>query len=327
MREKVRSLLTNDFEKHLYEACLANLDDVNNVLRYNNFAFSIRELSRHFLKTLAPDENVKRCSWFKEETPNGNLSRGQRIIYAVQRGLTDKILEDMGYDLDELNIFKREMLETVDSLSKYTHIEPETFGMDAVEVERRSNKVLSVFATMVKMMDGCRKKLYDFLDTRISNHVLSDAITQSFDNIDCLAPHYSLEDIYVEDYKITDIDYEHISVDVTGKIDVVLEYGSRYERGNDDGMDVNKSFPFETTVTYTIGSDFPNDDYEVEPFDGDTSEWWQVSEQDEETMIWQMKRESLEENPGSDFPSRIAQQVDNSTYCTFSLWDDVTIRQ
>jgi len=41
--------LSGNFEHDLFEASLHNLDDSSNKLRFNNFAYSIRELTRHIL--------------------------------------------------------------------------------------------------------------------------------------------------------------------------------------------------------------------------------------------------------------------------------------
>lgn len=44
----IKRLLKSQFETDLFEASLASLNKTGNKLRYNNFAYSIRELSRHF---------------------------------------------------------------------------------------------------------------------------------------------------------------------------------------------------------------------------------------------------------------------------------------
>ena len=41
--EKIKQLLSNQFEQDLFEALLASLNDRTNKLRFNNFAYSIRE--------------------------------------------------------------------------------------------------------------------------------------------------------------------------------------------------------------------------------------------------------------------------------------------
>ena len=57
----IYDLATTPFQQELLNACFDNLKDQNNRLRFNNFAYSIRELSRHFLNTLATKEDVVLC--------------------------------------------------------------------------------------------------------------------------------------------------------------------------------------------------------------------------------------------------------------------------
>lgn len=52
--------MKTSFEKDLLEAALKNLEDGKSKLRLNNFAYSARELTRHYLKRLAPDTE-SRC--------------------------------------------------------------------------------------------------------------------------------------------------------------------------------------------------------------------------------------------------------------------------
>lgn len=48
-----KSLIKTQFEQELCEAAFDNLQ-TKSKLRFNNFAYSIRELSRHILHRLAP---------------------------------------------------------------------------------------------------------------------------------------------------------------------------------------------------------------------------------------------------------------------------------
>jgi len=61
---KIKQLLKSDFENKLFNSSVLNLNDKSNDLRYHNFCYSIRELSRHFLHSLAPNVLVENCSWF-----------------------------------------------------------------------------------------------------------------------------------------------------------------------------------------------------------------------------------------------------------------------
>jgi hypothetical protein len=276
--EKIKRLLTNEFELNLFEASLASLSDGNNKLRFNNFAYSIRELSRHFLYNLAPEENVKDCVWFISETENAKPTRNQRIKYAIQGGIDNELLKKWGVDINEINEVINDVKDTINTLSKYTHINPEVFDINLAEVEKRSQEVLESFIGLVETIENYREFLKSFLDGHIEEHMVLSVVTNSFENIDNLAPHYSLEDSEIVLYHVSEINPHEIVVDVSGNVYVTLEYGSRQERREGDGLDIRQSFPFETKIRYQIDEDFPLNSYEVDDYGVDTSSWYDEDE-------------------------------------------------
>lgn len=70
MDERIVSVLAEGFERELYASALHNLNDLNNKLRLNNFAYVMRELMRHVLNRLAPDHSVTKCIWYTNEINN-----------------------------------------------------------------------------------------------------------------------------------------------------------------------------------------------------------------------------------------------------------------
>jgi hypothetical protein len=274
MIEQIKKILSSEFEIGLFESAIYNLNDKGNKLRYNNFAYSIRELSRHFLHRLAPDENVKKCVWFKVETENGLPTRTQRIKYTIQGGINDEILNELGLDSDELNDEVKSIKKTIDSLSKYTHINPESFDLKDEEINEMSTKVLSEFRTFAERIESYRDDLRHFLDGKIEEHIIDGVISNFYGNVDMLAPHHSLEYSEISEYHIIEINQNSIIVEVLGDIHFILEYGSRKERREGDGLDLHESFPFQTKINYEISNDFPSNKFEIEEFDVDTQEWY-----------------------------------------------------
>ena len=273
--EKIRTILSSEFEIKLLDASIASLNDKGNKLRYNNFAYSIRELSRHFLRNLSPDEKIKQCPWFKKETCDGKPSRRQRIKYAIQGGLTDGMLKESGLDIDELEDYIKSISDTINELSKYTHINEEVFDLKDSKVDKMSQQVLSTFADFVKMINSYREFLKQFLDGHIDEHILTSIISSFFETVDQLAPRHSIEYTEVHDYNISEINDGFIVVDVSGFLHVTLEYGSNKERREGDGLDISESFPFETKIKYEISEKFPSDKYSVDEYDVDTSSWYE----------------------------------------------------
>ncbi|WP_345086876.1 hypothetical protein [Flavobacterium cheonhonense] len=270
----MKKILTSQFEIDLFEASLASLNDKTNKLRYNNFAYSIRELSRHFLYSLSPEEKVKKCVWYKTVTTDGKPTRAQRIKYAIHGGISDEILEKWGFDLDELKDQVKTLLENINSLSKYTHINEDVFDLKELEIEKNSKRVLESFQMFVETIDAYKNDIKQFLDGHIEEHMIYSVVTTFFENVDALAPHHSLNYSEVTDYEISEINDEEIIVDVSGYLHVTLEYGSRKEREERDGLDLEESFTFKTKIKYEISEDFPSDKHEIEDYDVDVSDWY-----------------------------------------------------
>lgn len=273
--KRIEEILKTQFEIDLFEASIASLNDKSNKLRYNNFAYSIRELSRHFLKTLAPDSNVKACIWYKQETKNGDPTRAQRIKYAIQGGVNDETLKNIGLEISDLEKKTKAVVDCINSLSKYTHINPEVFDLTDNDVDKNSELVLDTFEEFVNTINEYRSELKKFLDGNIEEKMIESTIYNFFENIDRLAPHNSLESLDVTDYHIEEINDQEIIVSVSGYLNVLLEYGSRKERREGDGLDIEQTFPYKTKIRYEISEYFPSDRCEIDEYDVDTSSWYE----------------------------------------------------
>lgn len=276
----IKKILNSQFERELFEASLESLNDHNNKLRYNNFAYSIRELSRHFLYSLSPEENVKQCSWYKTETPNDQPTRVQRIKYAIHGGISEEILNEWEFDTVELKETIKTIKDAIDSLSRYTHINPEVFNLKEAEINERSHEVLNAFIVFVETIDSYRDELTRFLDGVIEEQMIMSVVSNFFQNVDNLAPHHSLNYSEISDYHIEEINDQEIVVSVSGNIEVTLEYGSRKDRREGDGVDFEESFPFSTKIKYEISEDFPSKNYEIVDYDVDTSSWYGEDEEE-----------------------------------------------
>jgi len=64
MHEQVQQL-KGPLENHLFAAALSNLANQKDPLRFNKVAYSIRELVRHVLARLSPNDRVRWCLWFR----------------------------------------------------------------------------------------------------------------------------------------------------------------------------------------------------------------------------------------------------------------------
>jgi len=242
---KIEKYLDEDFEKELFKTAIYNLKDKKNKLRFNNFAYAIRELTRHFLSRLSPDKEILKCSWYKNEIADkeNGITRKQRAIYAIQGGLSDKFLED---EL-EMNIkdIHKELIASINLLSKYTHIEKKTFYIDEKDTFELSYDVLNNILQFLDMIFILKNEVIEHLYNYIDKEILDTILQETIMDLDLLATHHYIESYNIDYIIIENIDYEKIYLKIYGSLDCKFQYGSNADIKRDDGLIIDKSVPFE----------------------------------------------------------------------------------
>jgi len=280
MQAEIERRLNEGFEKELLQAALGNLENASNPLRFNNFAYAMRELVRHILARLAPDEEVLKCSWYKEETGRKDgISRRQRVYYAVQGGLSDEYVQGE-LDIDVLAVHSS-LRDAVDNLSKHTHIEEKTFNIDDMQVQTYVEEVLSavvrVFVTIVDNHKALVTALWEHLDETTIDAALRETLLA----IDELATHHTIEEIYTDKIEIVGIDSYFVRFEAHGTVSCELQWGSNSDLRRGDGAVLPQSFPFTCELWSPV--DDPEDiQTDENGFGVDTSSWWE-GYYDEET--------------------------------------------
>ncbi len=236
--------VVTDFEERLLRAAFKSLNDLENELAFNNFSYSIRELARHILARLSPDKNVNNAIWYTSEIPvkpNG-VTRAQRIKYAVQGGITDEFIVQV-LDLDIQPLTKR-IIKAIDLLSKYTHIESSTLGISLKKIYDLVNETVEIFQVLFDTIELCKTRIIKRIEREIDDSLLSHSIENTFDEIDILSTHSSVEYCYISEIQIRQITESKIFLSVQGTINVRLQYGSDHDVREGDGAVMGDSFPF-----------------------------------------------------------------------------------
>ncbi|EKT4481573.1 TPA: hypothetical protein U8214_000695 [Pseudomonas putida] len=238
----------SDFELKLYEAAVRNLRDTENRLRFNNFAYAMRELSRHFLKRLAPDDQVVKCSWYKNVTGEvGKLARSERASFAVHGGLAEKFVrEKLHIDLKSMN---KRLKDTIDALSKYTHIEEDVFNLSPADIDRLAAETTETFAEFFETIKRCRDEIASELNEAIGTAAFQEIVMNAVPGMDELSTHQFVDDIYIEDAEVTAIDCKTVYLEVSGTLYVELQYGSGSDIRKGEGTTIDDSFPFACKMT------------------------------------------------------------------------------
>lgn len=266
------ALLSSEFQRRLLVASLMSLRDASNPLSFNNFCAAYRELVRHVLSDLAPDAEIKACTWYApDETSRSGITRGHAITYVLQGGLpSDYVADVLQIDVSDE---KKELIAAINNLHKYTHVNEGTFGIEASRASAEAVLAIEALSSVLGLANQCRTQLARALEGQIHEEVVATAISETIGAIDELATHHSVEEIYVEEVTVTRVGSEYIHLRASGTIGVELQWGSNGDLRRGEGAVGGESFPFSCELQSHV--ECPA---ELEAIEDtlcvDTSSWW-----------------------------------------------------
>lgn len=254
--KQLNSFLTNNFENDLFQAAIVNLNTEYNSLTFNNFAYAMRELIRHILHRSAPDEELRKCSWFKHDSSSNNgITRRQRLQYMIHGGLGIYLLRDM--DLaQEINDACDNLLSQQKILDSFTHISPKTFAISLENSKELAQECITAVIRIISIIDQIKNKVFQKIENTLDDHLLEATLFGSFEEIEILARRASIEQLYVKEFKEITILFDKVIFTVVGKAQCYFEYGSRKEWQEGDGTVIRPSFPFQAKVSVMIQQPF-----------------------------------------------------------------------
>ena len=240
--------LKQGFEQDLFKAAVANVDDANNKLRLNNFAYAMRELIRTVLERLAPDDEVVNAPWFEpnDKDKPDKVTRTQRIKYAIQGWLSDEfITETLGIDHSEND---KQLRKSIDVLSKYTHVTPLTFGMSSVDVTKCVLNVLLQMQCFLMDVAEAHAQIRNAAMECIDEEMIEEFYINTQDDLDIMATHYEVLSYVVTGITPKSKDDGKIILDVSGFVNVRHQYGSAGDMRRGDGFEMKARYPFSSQL-------------------------------------------------------------------------------
>lgn len=268
----IRSYLQEGFEQDLFEASMKNLTDASNPIALNSFSYSLRELIANYLDRVAPVVNTKNCAWFfpNEEATDG-VTRAHKIKYSIQGGLSDEfVINELGIDISNT---VREMSRTINTLSKYTHIRPNTFNLSDETVKTESKKILRAFRDTLKLKALQNAEINESLWCNIDESVIDTAIADAVQGIDELASHHYIEEAQTDEICITHIDDQFVIFLAEGYVQCELQWGSNRDQIRGDGHTMKTSFPFTCYLKSPVADPY-NVATDGSQFEVDSSSWY-----------------------------------------------------
>lgn len=268
--ERLHSYLVTDFE-HAFLNEIFSAFSKPGPLRLNHFSTGLRELIRNVLERMAPDVEVRDCCWSKINDTD-RPTRADRMKYSIQGGLSDwYVANELGITVSDVI---DELKNKVNDLSKYTHVNEETFGLPDEDVCSVARECLEATLSFFERVKQTREDLIDNLGQSVDKHLVDHLMSETIESVDELSSHHWVEGIDSEEVIVTGIYSKHIKLDVTGSIECCLQWGSSSDVKNDMGAVGNETFPL--TAVVVIEFTAPLGKFgQVESYNVDTDSWYQ----------------------------------------------------
>src|SRR6202051_3163930 len=232
--------IDDQFSGWAIEGSLRALADHENPLRLNFFSTGMRILFEHLMNTLSPEDEVVKASWFTPERRDGKPSRGQRVFFAIQGGLSETFVKDeLKVDLPPLRTC---LTDAFAELSKHVHGGENTIIRDQAGQDTVAERTAAAMGAFLDALRECReavlKPIAEALDRVAVDTLLSDAMLE----VDELATHFSVDELYVDTVTVSTIGADKITYKVAGSVEVTLQWGSNSDVRRGDGAESSQSF-------------------------------------------------------------------------------------
>jgi hypothetical protein len=215
---------TDAFSHSCLEGARLALGNPDNPLRLNFFSTAMRILFEHMMDTLVPIDAVMQCAWYKPEKEDGKPTRGQRITYTIQGGLSaDFVIGQLHVDPKPL---RRRLLDAVDECSKQIHAREYSVITDVGEQDAMAAAPIAAVEGLLDALHFCRRAVLEPIMESLDEAAVDTLLNESLVEVDELATHWSLQDVYIDETVVHAIGPDTITFRSTGSIDVILQFGS-----------------------------------------------------------------------------------------------------
>jgi hypothetical protein len=248
------------FSPHLQtilRGILRSFADLENPLRFTNTATNLRELLREVFAELAPDQDIKRCSWFVPHGDSGSgVTRRDRVTFAVYSYLLARDFPSNFVAI--VDALASEIVASVQRLSSFTHVTSQSLAKTEQEAAPVFEEALWLFLRLFNTITEAREHLRDAVESKLALELAVFFTSEFFDDLDALSTHTRPKDADGIRVQVRSIGPEFVEFSGSGTVYCDLQYGSDGDCRRGDGVEWSDSFPF----TF-IGQSETNDPHNV----------------------------------------------------------------
>lgn len=269
-----RTHLETPFEHQLFEASLRNYCSHGNPLRFNNFAFAMRELVTNILDRKAPEQDVISAPWYTQKPSEKKVTRKQQLKYCAQKHIPDNIISKN--TREQIEEKTNNYIKKFRIFNKYTHVTEKYFKNEAKAVFDEVKQLIELTSKAYDIFDDFENLISEEVRASIDSEIREITREKIHDEIDALSSNTIVDNSKVTGVRLITMNKKFLYFLIEGEIYITRQYGKR-----DDFAEACDHYPFWFAVSVS-SQDFTK----VKPLNVkvmvDTSAWYSNSEDDHE---------------------------------------------
>lgn len=237
----VSKLCNTPLEQNILKSAYSALNDLNDPLRANTFAYLMREVLRIAFDRIASDQSVKDADWIQADPSylhQGKPTRSARYRFALTGHLSDAVRKKLGLEFTNES---KQLLGISGNLNKWTHINTGTFNAGRADIDDLVKEIEDAVIEYAGCLDSVNttvsKEITQHLQDTLSD-MLFDSMPDDLLELSSGTIFDSIDDVYFNG--TPDIHSEPWKLKGTASIGVELNYGGGEER---DGATIDDCYP------------------------------------------------------------------------------------
>lgn len=241
----VSKLFCESFDQNVLRSAYSYVNNLNDPLRCNSFALVIRELIRIAIARIAPDEKVKKASWFIGYEKEGKIgvTNAERYRFAISGYLSNELIAAHPEFNTKSEI--KGLIKAIKTLSEYAHISEETYGGTDNDVQNFKNDIEDAVIDYAERLEHTQNRIQNRVWDLTQIELWHNIANNFPDELDCLSTRSIIEEVVIEEMPEMELDHPRPILTGSGFAEVELNYGSR----SDEQVSSYDSFPLEFTAS------------------------------------------------------------------------------
>jgi hypothetical protein len=132
------------------------------------------------------------------------------------------------------------------------HARENTIVVDKLDQDAAASSTIEALSKLLGTYHECRNAILAPIQEALDEAAIDALLYETIQEIDELASHHSVDEIYVDETSVKSIGSDEITYCAEGSLDITLQWGSNSDVRRGDGVEVGENFSFKCDIRVSL---------------------------------------------------------------------------